>query len=91
MLCKHLTPLQDRPSCRAFPAGIPGEIFHGREEHFEPIGDEAVVFEKADDVSDEEVAHWRKGALEGAKARALFDMGEGDFAGPEDEEQLLSG
>ncbi len=53
--CKHLLPEPRDPGiCRAFPKGIPREIWDGKNGHRQPYrGDRGIQFEFADDVVSE--------------------------------------
>ena len=60
-LCKYWRPGLDNPrgtqTCKAFPAGIPDQIFSGAEMHFDRVrGDNGVVFAPDDDVTPEMVS-----------------------------------
>lgn len=70
LMCRHYSPANEglggRPSCPAFPHGIPDEIFHGEEPwfipepHLEPAPGQAgdTVFEPTENVTDEMVKEW---------------------------------
>jgi len=46
VLCKHFTP-SDKARCKAFPDGIPNDIFSGLKGHEKPYpGDHGIQFEK---------------------------------------------
>ena len=60
-LCKYWRPGLDNPrgiqTCKAFPDGIPDQIFSGAEMHFDRVrGDNGVVFAPDDDVTPEMVS-----------------------------------
>lgn len=43
--CKNFLSLRDK-SCRAFPDGIPADIWHGEDKHQKPfVGDQGIQFE----------------------------------------------
>ena len=60
-LCKYWRPGLDNPrgiqTCKAFPDGIPDQIFSGAEMHFDRVrGDHGIVFAPDDDVTPEMVS-----------------------------------
>ena len=60
-LCKYWRPGLDNPrgiqTCKAFPDGIPDQIFSGAEMHFDRVrGDNGGVFAPDDDVTPEMVS-----------------------------------
>ena len=60
-LCKYWRSGLDNPrgiqTCKAFPDGIPDQIFSGAEMHFDRVrGDNGVVFAPDDDVTPEMVS-----------------------------------
>ena len=69
-LCEYYEPGTDRdndlniPRCRAFPEGIPDEIFNGGFDHREPLGNEAVLFRLAEGKTEEDVEAWEQEMLE---------------------------
>ncbi len=69
-ICEHYEPGTDpdndlnKPRCRAFPEGIPSEIFNGGFDHREPFGNEPVLFRLAADKTEEDLEAWEAESLE---------------------------
>jgi len=68
--CKHYSGMiqkNDQPGwihiCKAFPYGIPPEIWEGKDQHFKPLGDQRnnVVFEKAETYAGMELFRPKRG------------------------------
>lgn len=62
-LCAHLEmgkPGNQMPSCKAFPNGIPFEIYMKGYDHREPFRNEAVLFELSDEFTEEDLAEWEQ-------------------------------
>lgn len=97
LMCRHYVPAHEnaaqgnvaRPTCAAFPEGIPDRIMYGTDDwhipdpHVEPAPEQTnqVVFEPADDVDDEMVAFWDEARMKIMKSRAREQAG---FAPGED-------
>ncbi len=50
--CVHLSPKEGEIVCKAFPEGIPEEIWHNRIDHIKPCdGDHGIYFKARDNAS----------------------------------------
>ena len=78
-LCKYYQPgmgeVDDQPRCRAFPEGIPEQIWDSTLDHRESISGETPVFEKAEGVEDAQVVAWAKGRIQFAAAEMATQAG----------------
>ncbi len=54
----------NKPRCKAFPEGIPSEIFSGGFDHRKPLGEEAITFRLAEGKTQKEVEGWEQETLE---------------------------
>ena len=74
-LCEYFEPgvgsETGRPSCRAFPQGIPSEILNGGYDHRQPLADETITFKLRADASEEDLEEWEQEQLETQKADIL--------------------
>lgn len=89
-LCHYYEPGTDpenesgKPRCKAFPEGIPAEIFNGGFDHREPLGDEAITFRLAKGKKDKDVRQWEQEVLEIQKAEmrvAVDEFSQQEFQG----------
>lgn len=63
-----------RPRCKAFPEGIPMEIFNGGFDHREPLGDETITFRLAQNKTPEDLEAWEQDSLELQKREMLAQV-----------------
>lgn len=64
--CKNFLKQPGAPACRAFPDGIPLDIWAGQRQHAQPVeGDGGVVFEHVDDDGSGDIT------------KMVVDMGQG--------------
>lgn len=77
-MCAHWVPgLADQSGiqkCAAFPAGIPDEIWDGLHDHREPLGDEKILFEPDEGVTEEDVEEWDRMVTANAADQILGQM-----------------
>lgn len=74
--------------CVAFPEGIPNEIRDGFD-HREPLGNENTLFERAEWVTDEDIAVWEENQLNAAKGDMLYNEHKSDEAIVPEEDEFL--
>ena len=76
-LCHYYEPGTDpdnelnKPRCKAFPEGIPDEIFKGGFDHREPLGEEAITFRLAEGKTEQDLEAWEQETLEIRKSQML--------------------
>lgn len=71
MLCEHFVSGLDnprmKPTCIAFPEGIPDKIFKGGFDHREALSNETITFKRRKGVSEEDVKEWEQQSLQQEK------------------------